>query len=122
MTDEKTREQLLHNVAAARAEREAAEQAWERYDGNNPNPPALKRLRAAAEALKCAIEVAKAAGAMERTEAELLAMALDKAHPKARSNEIVEYEGRKFKRKFVPTGDRNRPWDGYWEPIPSSKS
>jgi hypothetical protein len=120
MNTENNHEQLLTNVAAAQVERDAAAQDWDRYNGNNPNPPALKRLRTASQALECAIEVAKAAGAMERTEAELLSMALDKAHPNARSNEVVAHEGRQYRRKFVPTGDKNRPWDRFWEPLPEA--
>jgi hypothetical protein len=47
---------------------------------------------------------------MQRTEAELLYMALDQAFPNARSNQVVD------------TGDKAKPWDPYWERLESAES
>jgi hypothetical protein len=112
----KSHEELLADVSAATAARDAASEAWDRYSGNNPNPPALKRFKDAGDALRRAVEAAKLAGAMPRTETELLHAALDAAFPKARSNEVVEHEGQRYQRKFSPTGDKARPWDRFWVP------
>lgn len=117
----KSHDELLAAVAAAHAARDAAAARWDAYSGNNPNPPALKAYEEAAEQLARVTEEAKAAGAMPRTEAELLAMALDAAFPRTRSNETVEHEGRRYKRKFAPTGNKHRPWHRYWEPVDPGK-
>ena len=113
----KSNEQLLAEVAAAEARRDAAAARWDAYSGNNPHPPALKACEEAADARARAVEAAKAAGAMPRTDAVRLAIALDATFPTARSNEIVVYEGQRYKRKFTPTGNKHRPWDRCWDPM-----
>lgn len=46
---------------------------------------------------------------------------LDHLFPKAKSNEIVEFEGRQYKRKFGPNFSRSyktiHSWDRYWEEV-----
>lgn len=113
----RTKEELLADVGAAQAARDAAAARWEAYAGNNPYPPALKAYEAASGSLESAIEAVKAAGAMPRTEAELLNLELDKAFPDAKSNEVVMHQGRRYKRKFAPTGNKSRPWHRYWQAL-----
>lgn len=64
----------------------------------------------------------KTKGVLERTEKELLNMKLDKAFPKARSKEVVEFEGTQYVLRFSPrtksrSGKTVTSWDRSWERV-----
>ena len=64
----------------------------------------------------------KAKGVLERSEKELLNMKLDKAFPKARSKEVVEFEGTQYVLRFSPrtksrSGKTVTSWNRSWERV-----
>jgi hypothetical protein len=93
----------LEDYDAANAKLDALNKKWENYTGNNPN-----KYRADIEeskAQKHLIEVElKATGLLVRTAIEERDALLDAAFPNAQSREIVEWQGKKYMRRFAPAG------------------
>ena len=61
----------------------------------------------------------KTQGLMALTEVELITAALDGLYKRARSNVVVEYEGKSYQRRFSPlklskSGKVVRTWARYW--------
>jgi hypothetical protein len=68
-----------------------------------------------AEILACL----KAQGLMAQSEVEVITIALDFLHKRARNNAVVEYDGNSYQRKFSPlklskSGKVVRTWAKYW--------
>jgi hypothetical protein len=68
-----------------------------------------------AEILACL----KAQGLMAQSEVEVITIALDFLHKRARNNAVVEYDGNAYQRKFSPlklskSGKVVRLWAKYW--------
>ena len=118
-------EPSLDDLGAARLRLKAVQERLERYDGNNPDKY-QGDLRSAREALAAVEESLKRRGILPRTEAERLAAVLDQAFPNARSNEVVVFEGIRYRRRFYPatrsnSGKSVRTWDATWERLPDGE-
>lgn len=94
------------------------QERWENYSGNNPN-----KYRAEIEAAKAVLtrieRSLKEAGLMARTTQEERDAALDAAFPNALTHQIVEWEGRRFQKRYTPvatslSGKTVREWKGFW--------
>jgi hypothetical protein len=64
----------------------------------------------------------KDGGIFELTEMERLEKELDRAFPNAQSKEVIEYNGKKYRRRFWPLEkSRSRKtvteWGKSWEPV-----
>ncbi len=113
---------LMKELEAAKAKLQGAEDKFERYDGNNPDKYRSEINAARAEA-KHLTDQAKAAGLIAKTEDELLYERLDAAFPNAKSRQVVEFEGRKYCRRFSPgsvsnSGKTVKEWVKWWELLP----
>ncbi|WP_326543994.1 hypothetical protein [Pseudorhodoferax sp.] len=111
----------LDDHTAAKANLDSLNTKWDNYSGNNPN-----KFRADIEAAKAklhSIETElKANGLLARTATEERNASLDAAFPNAQSREIVEWEGRKYMRRFTPvskslSGKTVNAWDIHWEEV-----
>ncbi|MDP2440195.1 MAG: hypothetical protein U1D36_07735 [Hydrogenophaga sp.] len=93
----------------------------ENYTGNNPDK--YRADIAAARTKLHEIEVSlKTSGLLPRTTKEERDHQLDLAFPNARSKEVVTWEGKKYKRCFVPvatslSGKTVKAWSKSWEPL-----
>ncbi|MDQ0080991.1 hypothetical protein J2W35_001328 [Variovorax boronicumulans] len=109
----------LDDYNLAKIELDALNQRWENYSGNNPNK--YKADIAAAGAKVRAIESAlKSAGILQRTPQEELEHKLDLAYPNAQSKQIVEFEEKRYIRRFMPlrrsiSGRSVTEWAKFWE-------
>ncbi|HVW57357.1 MAG TPA: hypothetical protein VHC00_16895 [Rhizobiaceae bacterium] len=108
----------LADLEAARDELTAWNRRFDDYTGNNPDKyqANIKSARARVREIESAL---KTAGAISKSEHEQIESALDRMFPNARSKEIVEYEGKKYQRRFTPL-ERSRSrksvtaWDKSW--------
>jgi hypothetical protein len=106
------------DLDAARAELQRIEQRWENYSGNNPNK-FVSDLNAARSKVAAVTRTLKAQGDLPLTPHEELCTQLDQIAPDARQNEIVEYEGDRYRRVFSPakkslSGKTVTEWDRTW--------
>lgn len=107
----------LRDLDEARAEYERATECFLNYMGGNPKKHS-GRMGAAAYRLDDVTAGLKAQGLIPKTEWEELCERLDAAFPNTNSKEIVEFEGRKYMRRFWPSF-KSPPgrikWDKGWE-------
>lgn len=89
------------DLERARAELKDWQDRFNRYSGNNPEKY-QSDIRTARRKVREIEEALKASGELPLSEQEKFAAMLDKAFPNARSREVVEYEGRKYQRRFYP--------------------
>ncbi|MBB5876168.1 MULTISPECIES: hypothetical protein [Xanthomonas] len=91
------------------------------YSGNNPN-----KFRADIETAKARLSdiesTLKEAGILQRTPTEQRDSLLDKAFPEARSKEVVEWQGKRFKKIYTPAGKSLSgktvlKWNTHWEEL-----
>lgn len=113
----------LESHAVAKAALEAAERRWENYDGNNPNKhrAAVQSCRAELGAIEAEL---KARGILPRTEKEERDARITAAFPSADSREVVEFEGKRYRKRFTPratslSGKTAYGYDAYWEEVVS---
>ena len=83
------------------------------------------RIQGARRAVRNIEESLKAAGVIPSTDQEKLERLLDAAFPKARSKEIVEFEGQRYQRVFAPlsksrSGKSIAEWHRYWVKMPDA--
>lgn len=109
----------LEDLEQARAELRAHSDRFDRYSGNNPNKyrsdidMAMMKVESITTSLK-------ASGVLPKSEQELLEERIDAAFPKARSKDIVDFEGRKYQLRYWPkrksrSGKTVQEWDRWWE-------
>lgn len=91
----------LEDLYIAQEELALWQDRWDRYDGNNPNKYQAD-IRNAQSRVRSITESLKANGVLERSEQEKLEVRLDHEFPNAQSNEIVEFEGKQYQRRFYP--------------------
>ena len=106
-------------LARAQAQLTLVEERFANYDGNNPGKwrAHINVLRSTGRALE---ESLKTNGLFPLSEAETLWRRLDAAYPKARSRQVVEFEGRGYRCRFVPlemsrSGKTVKEWSRTWE-------
>ena len=116
----------LADLEAARAEVQGLTDAFANDTSNNPN-----KFRAATNAARSKVrlieEYLKSSGALPMTDHEKLKRRLDAAHPNAKSKEIVEFEGKKYQRRFTPlemsrSGKTVMEWDKEWVELTNQTS
>tara|TARA_R110000787_G_scaffold120437_1_gene231378 strand:- start:530 stop:889 length:360 start_codon:yes stop_codon:yes gene_type:complete len=78
------------------------------------------RIRQARDEVHRITESLKRQGVIPYTKKELLTQKLDAVFPKARSKDIVEYEGKRFQKRFSPatksrSGNTVYRWNIWWE-------
>lgn len=83
------------------------------------------RINSARMEVRRITESLKAQGLLPYTEQELLNHRLDEAFPKAKSREIVEFEGARYQRRFSPatksrSGKTVTSWNQWWQRLPDS--
>lgn len=111
----------LQDYEDAKAELNSVSANWENYSGNNPNK--FRADIASARTKLHEIEISlKSSGLLPRTADEERDHQLDLAFPNARSNDVVIWEGKKYKRRFVPvatslSGKTVKAWSKSWEPF-----
>lgn len=111
----------IGELAEARRQLARFEQRWEDYTGNNPNKYRgdLNLWRGEVDRLERAL---KKDGVLPVTDEEKLEFELDRRFPGARSREVVEFDGKKYRRRFSPAEfSRTRKsvtrWHKWWEPV-----
>lgn len=92
-----------------------------RYSGNNPNKYAAG-IRSLVRRRDEITEDLKRRGEIPETDEEALQRRLDEAFPKARSRQLVTFEGARYRKRFVPaetsrSGKSVTRWDSFWEPV-----
>jgi hypothetical protein len=113
----------LDDLEKAKAEVERISNWIANSNSNNPDAGQAD-LRAAMRELRHITASLKATGILPLTEAEKFNAELDKLFPNAKSKEIVEYQGKKYQRRFYPA-DKSRSgktvfeWDKWWEEVNS---
>ena len=91
----------MRDLDEARAAHAGIEERWANYTGNNPDKyeadrkTARRRVRAIERALKDN-------GTLPLTEQEALARKIDAMFPNAESKQVVEYQGKRYQRRFFP--------------------
>lgn len=112
----------LEDLAAARAELAAWEKRWEDYSGNNPDKYRAD-IRSAQSKVRAIEAQLKASGVLvPKTPEEQLHADLDALFPNAKSREIVEMDGKRYRRRFIPvqrsnSGKTVKEWGKTWEEL-----
>lgn len=109
----------LEDYKKAKAKLARWNDAWDNYTGNNPDKYQAD-IKAAAQKAREIEQYLKDVGVLELTEKEKLEKELDQIFPNAKSKEIVEYNGKKYRRRFFPLEkSRSRKtvteWGKSWE-------
>lgn len=112
----------LDDLQAAKAALESAERRLENYDGNNPNKYRSSVTDARVKVREIEADL-KARGVLARSESEGLAHRIDQAYPNADSGRIIEFEGKRYKRRYTPrgrslSGKTVYGYDGSWDEVP----
>jgi hypothetical protein len=123
--ERKVNDYTLQDLEAARAELTRWDEAFANDSSNNPNKYESQREETRRK-IRLIIGYLKMAGVVQKTEHELLCDKLDNAFPKARHKQIVNLDGRRFKRLFYPletsrSGKTVKDWDRIWEPLPEQR-
>lgn len=111
----------IKQLSEAKDARSLWDERWSNYMGNNPNKyqAQLKYWRGEVDRLE---RVLKMEGVLPATDEEKLHFELDRTFPQARSREVVELRGQKFRRRFSPAEfSRSRQtvtrWNKWWEMV-----
>jgi hypothetical protein len=115
----------VKDLEAARVDLASLQERWDNYSGNNPDKYKTK-IRLATEKVHSIIDRLKSAGLIPLTPAEEIFKVLDEQFPKARSKEVVSYNGGFFQRKFTPggkslSGKTVTSWVASWVDVPDPK-
>jgi len=111
----------LEGLENARAELKRLEDAWDNYSGNNPDKY-QSQIKSARTMVRVIESTLKANGTLPLTEQEQFEGELDAAFPNAQSKEIVEHNGKRYQRWFLPAEKSNsgktvKAWDRGWREV-----
>lgn len=111
----------LDDYAAAKADLDQWNDRFANDRSNNPNKH-RSNINAARAKLSAIEAWLKESGLLARTPEEERDAELDKAFPNARSKEVVEWRGEKFRRRFLPDAKSNsgktvKSWIKLWEKV-----
>lgn len=111
----------LEDYAKAKAELTYWRERWSNYTGNNPDKYQTD-IRNAARRVREIEGCLKDVGTLERTEEEKLEREIDSMFPNAKNKEIVEYNGKKYQRRYWPlektrSGKTVKEWSKSWNPV-----
>ncbi|SDO03875.1 hypothetical protein [Ensifer sp. YR511] len=111
----------LEDLEAARRELAEWNARFDNYSGNNPDKyqSDIKVARRRVRELEGQL---KASGVLPISARAQLEAELDRAFPAARSKQVVEHEGRKYRRRFWPVERSNsrktvKEWGKGWDDI-----
>lgn len=111
----------LEDLKQAQEERERLDESWASDTSGNPDKYFARR-QAARRRVRALTAQLKAQGDLPMTEHEQLCTAIDARHPNARSGEIVEHAGHRYRRRFFPeeksrSGKTVTEWGCTWEAV-----
>jgi hypothetical protein len=114
----------VEDYEKARVELHRWQELWGNYSGNNPNKYQTD-IRDAGRRVREIEQYLKDAGIFERNESEQLEIELDRMFPNAQKREVVEYNGKKYRREFWPleksrSGKTVKAWGKSWLPVEGS--
>lgn len=109
----------VDDLQEAKADLARWNERWANYSGNNPDKYQAD-IKAAARKVRAIEQALKDQGVLPLTEKEVLEKKLDAEFPDARSKEVVEYKGKKYRRRFWPlerssSGKTVTEWGKSWE-------
>lgn len=109
------------DLTEAREVLQSWQEKFERYSGNNPNKYQAD-IKSARRNVRLIENALKASGQIPFTEQEQLEKDLDATFPNAESKQIVEFRGRRYRRKFWPleksrSGKNVTEWGRCWENV-----
>jgi hypothetical protein len=112
----------IEDYNAAKAELERLNERWDNYSGNNPDKY-RSSIRSASARVRAVEAELKSLGLLPRPPKEELEAKLDAAFPRARSKQIVEFQGKQYIRRFAPlsmslSGKSVAEWSKSWEEVP----
>lgn len=92
---------------------------WDNYSGNNPNKY-YSQLSGARSKVRIIEGSLKSQGVIPLSDKEILEKELNIKFPNARSKQVVEFEGKKYIKKFFPleksrSGKTVNEWGSCWE-------
>lgn len=111
----------LDDLAEAKAELKMQNARWENYSGNNPN-----KFHTQIESARLKVHLIEAelkqSGLISLSPMEARNAMLDAAFPNAKSKEIVDWQGKKYIRRFSPlskslSGKTVKAWSKFWEEL-----
>ncbi len=109
----------LADYEKALADLAEQEAKWDAYTGNNPEKwhAARKTCRERVRLIELSL---KRAGILTQTAHEQVEQALDREFSNAKSNQIVEFEGKRYQLKFIPaarsrSGKSVTSWKRWWQ-------
>ena len=111
----------LDDLERAKEELRQWDDRFANDSSNNPNKYESQR-RAAREKVRVITDSLKASGTIALTDKEKLERELDSKFPSSQSNDVVEHDGIKYRRKFFPL-ERSRSrksvtvWGKTWEKL-----
>jgi len=114
----------LEDLDVAREALKSWQDKFDRYSGNNPDKYQAD-IKSASRTVRQIENSLKALGQIPLSEHEELERDLNAAFPNAESNQIVEFRGRKYQRKFWPI-ERSRSrktvteWGRGWTEVDAS--
>ena len=91
----------LEEYEKAKSDLKKLTDLFDRYSGNNPDKYQAD-IKTARSKLRTIEAFLKKAGTLSSTDHERLERELDKAFPDAKSKQIVEFEGKRYQRRFFP--------------------
>lgn len=111
----------LEDYENAKADLARWNERWITYTGNNPDKYQAD-IKAADRKVREVERYLKDIGVLDQTDKEKLEKDLDRAFPNAQSREIVVYNGKKYRRRFLPLEkSRSRKtvteWAKSWESV-----
>lgn len=115
----------LKDLEAARTELKRTSDRADNHSANNPDFGQAD-IRAARRKVQVILGELKAMGVLPLTDQQRLEAELDKRFPTAKSREIVEHDGKQYRRRFAPAEkSRSRKtvtqWDRWWEEVKEAK-
>lgn len=115
----------LDDYEVAKSRLEGVIQRYENYSGNNPDK-FDSELGDARVDLHRIEQHLKNAGLLPRTEKEIRDARLDEAFPDAQSRQVVEWQGKRYMRRFSPvatsrSGKSVKAWHRYWQELPTEQ-
>lgn len=111
----------LQDLDQAQADVTLWDERWANDGSNNPNKYWAQR-QAARRRVRELTAILKLQGDLEMTDHERLCATLDAIAPNARSGEVVEHHGLRYRRRFFPeeksrTGKTVTAWGRTWEKL-----
>jgi hypothetical protein len=111
----------LQDLKQAQVDLALWDDRWANDTSGNPDKHFSKR-QAARSRVRALTAKLKAQGDLPMTDHERLCATLDRVHPKARSGEVVEHDGLRYRRRFFPeeksrSGKTVTEWGRTWEAV-----